>query len=496
MEKMKKSLTFNALLSSLRMLATSIFPLITYPYITRILSVENIGKINFGQSIVNYFMLLAGFGISSFAIRNGSQIREDNEQLNEFSNRIFTINVITTVISCIILIFVMILPTKVATYRTIILIQGLTVAMSPIAMDWLYTIEEDFGYITVRSIVIQLLSMALMFVFVKEENDVYLYVALTSMSTSLSNIFNFLHSKKYIKIKLVSDTHWNEYKSSILLFFVNSIATIIYLNADTTILGILKDDYAVGLYSVAVKIYTMVKQAFNAVVATTIPRLAYLRKNDTKEFENLTKKILSIATVCVIPAAIGMIILRKEAISLISGNNYMEAAPTLAILSVAIFFGILANILANGVLICMGREKCVVKATVVSAVENATLNFVFVPFLSQNGAAITTLLAEMTVLGMSLYYSRDVVIHMIDFSEFRNAIFGSVLMLLVSFPVSKVLANNHLFTKIVIMIAICAGVYAIVLILLRDKVLFSILGQAKGKLAKQKCPASHHLENK
>lgn len=479
---MKKSLTFNVALSFLRTLTTIVFPLITYPYITRILSVENIGKINFGQSIVNYFMLLAGFGISSFAIRNGSQIRENNEQLNEFANRIFTINIITTVISYVLLIFVTILPTKVATYRTIILFQGLTVAMSPLAVDWLYTIEEDFGYITLRSIAIQVLSIALMFMFVKEENDVYLYVALISMSTSLGNIFNFLHSKKYVKLQLISDTHWSEYKSLILLFFVNSIATIIYMNSDTTILGILKDDYSVGLYSVAVKIYTIVKQVLNAVVATTIPRLAYLRKNDVKEFENLTKKMLSIASVCTIPAAVGLIILRKEVISLISGNNYLEAAPTLTILSAAIFFGILANILANGVLICMEREKCVVKATVVSAVENAALNFVFIPFLSQNGAAVTTLLAEMTVFGMSLYYSRDVVMHMIDFSEFRNAILGSVLVLLISFPVSKVLANSHLFTKIAMTIIVCAGVYAAVLLAFRDKVLFSILGQIKRKI--------------
>lgn len=96
---MKKSLTVNAALSSLRTLTTIIFPLITYPYITRVLSVENIGRVNFGQSIVSYFMLLAGFGISTFAIRNGSQIRENNEQLNLFANRVFTINIITTIIS-------------------------------------------------------------------------------------------------------------------------------------------------------------------------------------------------------------------------------------------------------------------------------------------------------------------------------------------------------------------------------------------------------------
>ena len=358
-------------------------------------------------------------------------------------------------------------------------------AISPLAVDWLYTIEEDFGYITLRSIVIQLLSVVLMFTFVKSENDVYLYVALTSMSTSLGNIFNFLHSKKYVKLKLVSDTHWNEYKSSILLFFVNSIATTIYINSDTTILGILKDDYSVGLYSVAVKIYTIVKQVFNAVIATTIPRLAYLRNNDVRGFERLTKTMISMATVFTIPAAVGIIILRKEIITLISGSSYLEAAPTLSILAVAIFFGVLANILANGVLICMGREKYVVKATIVSAIENATLNFIFIPIFSQNGAAFTTLLAEMTVFGMSLYYSRDVIIRMVDGSEFRNAILGSVLMLLVSCHLMNLLSECDLIIRIAAVIVVCSGVYTLVLLAFKDKVLRNVISQVKKKLHKK-----------
>lgn len=323
-----------------------------------------------------------------------------------------------------------------------------------------------------------------MFIFVKSDGDVYLYVTLTSMSTSLGNLFNFIHSRKYVKLKLISDVHWNEYKSSILLFFINSIATVIYMNSDTTILGILKNDYSVGLYSVAVKIYTIVKQVFNAVILTAIPRLAYLRNNDIRGFERLTKTIISMAMVFTIPAAFGIIILRKEIIALISGNSYLEAGSTLSILAVAIFFGVLANILANGVLICMGREKHVVKATIVSAIENAALNFIFIPIFSQNGAAFTTLLAEMTVFGMSLYYSRDIIIRMIDVFEFRNAILGSALMFLISFPLMSLLSNCNVIIRIVFMIVVCSGVYILALLAFKDKVVADVFLQVKKKLHK------------
>lgn len=478
----RRSLTINAFLSSLKTLTTIIFPLITYPYITRVLSVENIGKINFGQSVVSYFSLLAGLGISTFAIRNGSQIREDGDKLNTFANQIFTINVASTILSCVLLLGLVYMPSKIAAYRGIILIQGIAVALSPLAVDWIYTIYEDFGYITLRSFLVHLLSLILMVTFVKQETDVYIYVALTSMSTSLGNIFNFCHSRKYVKLKLVSDTKWGQYKNSIFLFFINSIATVIYMNSDTTILGVLKDDRSVGLYSVAVKIYTILKQVFNAVIATTIPRLAYLRKNNNNEFESLIKRMISIATVCTIPVTAGIIILRKEIISLISGYSYIEATTTLAILAVAIFFAIMANILTNGVLICMGREKCVVKATMVSAIGNAALNFIFIPFFSQNGAAFTTLLAEMTVFGMALYYSRDLVIRLIDFSEFRNAIIGTVVMYVISIPLYMCVSKSSLLWRITMMIAGCVIVYAVVLLICRDTIIFEIIKQLKKKI--------------
>lgn len=481
----RRSLTINAFLSSLKTLTTIIFPLITYPYITRVLSVENIGKINFGQSVVSYFSLLAGLGISTFAIRNGSQIRENGDKLNTFANQIFTINVASTILSCVLLLGLVYMPSKIAAYRGIILIQGVAVALSPLAVDWIYTIYEDFGYITLRSFLVHLLSLILMVTFVKQETDVYIYVALTSMSTSLGNIFNFCHSRKYVKLKLVSDTKWRQYKNSIFLFFINSIATVIYMNSDTTILGVLKDDRSVGLYSVAVKIYTILKQVFNAVIATTIPRLAYLRKNNNNEFESLIKRMISIATVCTIPVTAGIIILRKEIISLISGYSYIEAATTLAILAVAIFFAIMANILTNGVLICMGREKCVVKATMVSAIGNAALNFIFIPFFSQNGAAFTTLLAEMTVFGMALYYSRDLVIRLIDFLEFRNAIIGTVVMYVMSIPLYMCVSKSSLLWRITIMIAGCVIVYAVVLLICRDTIIFEIVKQLKKKIRRE-----------
>lgn len=484
--KKQKSLVLNAILNALKALSTIIFPLITYPYITRILSVDNMGRIDFSLSVVNYFILLAAFGITSFAIRNGAQIRDDREKLNKFANQIFTINVITTLISSLLLLGLVFLPTKVADYRIMIMILGLTVVLSPLSVDWLYTIEEDFTYITLRSFFVQLMALVLMFCFVHNENDVYLYVLLRTLAASCGNLFNFFHSKKYIKLRPVKNTEWNVHKKSIGMFFVNSLALTIYLNSDTTLLGLMCNDRVVGLYGVATKVYTLIKQMFNAVVEAIIPRLAYLIKNDVDGFERLLRKVLSIAFMFMIPSSLGIVLLRKEIILIISGEEYIEASTTLAILAAAMFFAVIANILANGLLVCLGREKYVLRGTLISALANIALNFFFIPHFSENGAAITTVIAEMMVVIIAICYSKDYARRIIDVKAFFKYLLFGCIMFGAAYAIGYGIQSLNIALRVIIEILSSAAIYFALLAVSRDKLTFMILRAIKAKLTKVK----------
>ena len=466
MKNKRKSLSLNAILSSLKTLTNILFPLITYPYITRVLSVESIGRVNFAQSIVSYFSLLAALGISTFAVRTGSRIRNNNVEFTIFANRIFSINIISMALSMLLLFALLLFPTRIAEFRTLILILSLTVFLAPFSVDWLYTIYEDFGYITIRNFAVHLLSLILLFCFVKNEKDVYLYVALTTASTSFGNIFNFLHSRKYITFKFTFNTHWKEYKQSILLFFVNSIATTIYLNSDTTLLGLIGTDYSVGLYSVI-----NTATCGSDIGATPI--------NNEDEFCLLLNRYLGFTVLLIVPSGLGIILLRKEIILLISGAEYLEAATTLGILAIATIFAVLANILANGMLVCLGREQFVLKATIVSAIANASLNFLFIPLWGQNGAAITTLIAECLMVIISLYNLRDYISRVIDFVEIRNSVISSAVMFaLVLLFVYPALSSTVLIVRILLNIAISCILYLTILMVLRDKIVNEIFKRA------------------
>ena len=408
------SMGLNALLSSIRTLSTIIFPLITYPYITGTLSVSNVGRVNFSQSIIGYFTLIAQFGILQFAVRSGARIRDDQVVFEQFANRVFTINIISTIISLILLFLLMLLPTPLVAYRTFIAILSVGVVLTPFSVDWIYTVYEDFGYITLRSILISLLSMILMFIFVKKNSDAYLYVALVTVSGSFGSLFNFFHSRKYVHLGLTKDTHWKEYKKPLFMFFINSVTTTIYLNSDTTLLGLMSTNHQVGLYSVATKIYNIAKQLINAVVATTIPRLAYMQKQDKKKFQELLQNIMNMTEFFVVPLMTGLIMVRKNIVLILSNSRYFEATESLAILSFALIFAVFANIIANGLLVVINKEKYVVTGTVASAVTNLLLNFIFIPLWGQHGAAATTLIAEMVMFGVSILAAKDYLKYLFD----------------------------------------------------------------------------------
>lgn len=479
----QRSMGLNAVLSSIRTLSTIIFPLITYPYITKTLSVNNIGKINFSQSIISYFTLIAQFGISVFAIRTGARIRDDRVAFNRFANRIFSINLISTLVSMILLMILLILPTKLLEYRDFICILSINVVLVPISVDWIYTIYEDFGYITLRGILIDLLSLILMLTLVKNNSDAYLYVALITVSTSLGNIFNFFHVREYVHLKITRHTHWQEYKNSIFMFFINSIATVIYLNSDVTLLGLMSTNRQVALYSVATKIYSIAKQMFNAIISTTIPRLAYIQQKNKVDFIVLLKRILNIMTFFIVPMIAGLVLIRKNVILIISNSKYLDATQSLSILSFALFFAVTANIIANGLLVILNQEKYVVIGTTASATINIMLNFALIPLWGQNGAALTTLLAEAVMLGISMWAAKGYLKDLLDISEFLKAIVGSTIMFVITNLIIPFLSTNVILNLIEIVI-IAMLVYFVSMFLIRDKILKMIINLAKEKLAK------------
>lgn len=410
MREKKKSIKANAVLNSIRTILNLIFPLITFPYVSRVLTVDELGKYNFSSSIISYFLLLAALGIDKYAVREGAKYRDDREKISQFASEIFTVNIVSTLVSYGFLFLYLLFSQKAQSYTTCILIFSLQIIFTTVGTEWLYVIYEEYQYITIRSILFKIISIALLFTFVREPGDYLKYAAVTVFASVGSNVLNFIHGRKICNIHLTFKFDWTKRLAPILVIFASNVAIQIYVSSDTTMLGYMKNDYVVGIYGVSTKIYNAILPVLAAALTVTIPRFSlYAGKQMKQEYDSLMLKVANSLFMIIFPAVVGLIMLSRNIVLIIGGSKYESSQTSLIILSVAIFFSIFSILFNQCALIPYKREKYSLISSVISACENIGLNFLLIPLLAERGTAITTVLAELTMASMNFYNSRDTV---------------------------------------------------------------------------------------
>lgn len=405
-----KSIRKNAIYNVIKTGVSIIFPLITFPYAIKTLSSDSYGIYTFSQSIIGYITLLAGLGISNYARREGARVREDSREIQEFSNEVFTINVISTFLSFVVLILLTLFWRKLDTYRVVIYILSLSVLFTTLGADWINIIHEDYGYITKRTIASHIFSLILMFIIVKKPVDVIPYAFVSVSGTVVANVLNYLYIRKHIgiKLKFVINKRIVRHLRPILVLFMTAIVSVIYINSDVTILGVFKSDTDVAVYGAASKIYSIIKQMINSIAAVTIPRISlYVKKGKTNDIKDIISETLETVMVLIVPIAAGLAFLSKPIIMLLS-EKYQEAIIPLIILSVSLIFSAMGNIFVNTILITHRKENQAFVILALSALINIVLNFVLIPRYSYVATAFTTLLSELIVMILSILLSRKV----------------------------------------------------------------------------------------
>ncbi|MHB8129188.1 MAG: flippase [Mobilitalea sp.] len=471
----KTSLKSNAVLNTVKTVLGIVFPLITFPYISRVLQVEAIGVYNFSSSIISYFILLAGLGVTTYAIREGSQYREDRVKISRFVSEVFSINMLSTTISYICLVVALLSISKLTNYSFAISILSIEIFFSTLGVSWVCNIFEDFLFIAIQSFAVQAVSLVLTFLLVKNPDDIYKYIAIVAFSKSSLSVINFVYvQKKYCHFRWVLHCNLKKHIKPILVIFSTSVAMTIYVSCDITMLGFMTTDYQVGLYSTAVKIYTIIKSILAAALVVLVPRFSILlQKQHTKEASVLFTKIFNILVVLVLPAVTGLFITSKDVIHLVGREKYLDGTLSLQLLCFAIAFSLIATLYTQCVLIPKKKEKIVFQATGISAIVNFALNFIFIPWLGIDGAAITTIIAEMIVCFMSVYYSKND-IHLEDIKKnLFTVIIGCIVIILVG-----LLSYNFIDTyyiRLFVAIVVSSALYLSVLLISGNPVAKSLL---------------------
>lgn len=470
-----KSLKTNAVLNTIKTLMSLIFPLITFPYLSRVLGVENIGKVNFSSSVVSYFTLIAGLGVSRYAIREGASIRNNQDEIKNFISEVFSINIISTICSYIFLLIVLFFAEPLKSYTGLILLYSVEILFITIGIDWFFSVFENYLYITIRSVLVQLVTMILIIVFVRESDDYYKYVSIVVVMSCVANIINFLSARTKCKIGLVLNKKMARHLIPILTIFSISVATSIYVNSDTTMLGIFSGEYRVGIYSMSTKVYSIVKQLLAAIIIVTVPRLSYILKNESTDiFKKTASEVLNTIIVLLVPAVIGLLFNSRSVVFLLGGFEYIEAEYSLMILSIALFFTIFSSFFSMSILLPLKMENRIFQATLISAIVNVILNIFLIPVFYEKAAAFTTLISECISCFICYYYSKRYLdLHSIV-SNISKCFVGTIPIILISILANMFLRNNNNFILFGVIIA-SAFSYFIVEILVKNTYVTELL---------------------
>ncbi len=480
-QSIKKNFVFN-LINTVSIL---VFPLITFPYATRILLADGIGQVQFYQSIINYVVLLTSIGIPLYGIREIARVRDNKVELSRTTIELVSLSVILSLIGYVIVGILCITVGKIQENIPLFLILSSTILITSIGCPWFYSGIEDFKYITIVGIFVKTICAIFLFAIVKTRDDLLLYGAYTVAGSIGSYVINFLRLRRYLSFDNVSFNELNcqrHIKPAAAIFLFNIVSSI-YVNLDTVMLGFLANSTAVGYYAGATKISHILVVLVTSLGAVVLPRSSnLLKKGKVDEFYALSIKSYNFVTLLAFPILGGVIVLAPSLINLLCGEGFTPSILTLRIIAPIILFIGISNLVGIQMLYPLGKIKQVTISTCIGATMNVVLNLLLIPDLHQDGAAIATLIAELSVTFAQLVMVKRITPFPLFTKSSLKYFAASLFMTIICLGINSTLNGDDM--KLFVVSSIGAVVYGSIMILSKDEFLQSSLLLLKERISK------------
>lgn len=389
------SIARNAVLNVVKTMATFLFPLITFMYASRIFSSDGLGRIEFAQAYTAYFVLIGMLGVEKYGTREAAKARDNRDELSHISQEIFIINIIAVIVAYILLYGSICLIKELRRYETLLLINSISIAFTAVGLNWLYAAVEDYHYITIRTCIVNLIALVLLFLLVHDKNDINSFALIQTVAATGANVLNLIHSRKYIYFRKTKKYSLIRHIKPIGSIFFMNLFIELFTHLDKTMLGFISGDVATGLYAAAHKVSGAVAAVITASIMVFLPRISYYIGNGERNRTNIiAKKVINIIMMMSIPAAVGIFLMSKQMVLIFSGDGFILADNTAKILSFRILMSSMNAFLTLCLFISFGLIKNSLFSTGAAAILNFVLNSLLIPVLAQNGAAISTIFSE------------------------------------------------------------------------------------------------------
>lgn len=477
---MAQSVKVNYILNLINTGTQMLFPLITFPYVCRVIEADGIGQINFFQSIISYISLFTCLGIPMYAIREIARDRSDVVQMNRTATEILLLHSMLTLVGYAIVAILCLTVPQIQVNIPLFLILSLTIFFTAIGCEWFYQGIEDFKYITIRGLIIKTVSVVLLFIFVKSKTDLLYYGCYTVFGVLGGNIFNFFRLRKYIHREniIFSELHIKRHIKPVLKVFSFSVVTSIYLQLNTVLLGFLKNALAVGYFAAATKVMQMLLKMSACLGSVMMPRASHLiAENKEDEFNRLIQKSYDFTLAMALPMTIGLIFCAPSLITALCGVKFEHSILPSQIIAPIILMVAISNIFGIQVLFPKGKINIVTLCCGIGAVADLILNLCLIPFFSYIGTSIAYLGAEVATT-VSMYFIGRKYIPIIYFKKSHlTYALGCIVMALALYGISLL----QLPTLTILLLQGCCGVlaYFIILCICKDEMLVQILSKIK-----------------
>lgn len=479
---MSKSVVKNFIYNITYQIIILIIPLITVPYVSRVLGQEGIGINSFTSSITQYFVIFGTLGISLYASREIAYVRDNKEKISTTFISIVLLQIITTSIS-LLLYTITLFNNK--TYGGIFIIQSLNIISASIDITWLYTGIEDFKKIVTRNLLIRIIGVICIFVFIKSIEQLKLYIFINSFMALLGNLSMWLYVPKIIKFKKISFNDITRNIKPTLSLFIPQIAIQIYIVLDKTMTGVLSDVVQVGFYDQSQRIVKITLGLVTSLGIVMLPRMSNMFANgEKKALKKSLNNTLRIVSFFAIPMAFGLAAISDNFIPWFLGYDFNKVSQLIKIICPIIIFIAWSNVMGMQYMIPSNMNKKFTISVSLGAVVNFVVNLILIPIWGAIGACIGTVLAELSVTFTQYIFLRKDIDFRRVFTYIKKYLFISIGMYVVVNILGVNLGNNILATMLQILVGI--AIYLIILFINRDEILLAIFNKLKMNLTKRR----------
>lgn len=480
MSSIKKNVVYSSILT----ISGYLFPLLTFPYTTRVLGVNNIGICNFVDSIIQYFIYFSMMGITTVGIREIARSKGNQQLLSKTYSSLLSLNLLTTIIALFILTVCIFCIPRIREYRFLFWIGSAKILANTLLIEWLFKGLEDFKYITIRTIIVRGLYVVLVFLLVHKPEDYTIYFALTSFMVVGNATINLLYSRKLVTVSFI-DIKWKHYCSPFVTLGIYNLLTSMYTTFNVAFLGFNSNTTEVGYYSTAIKLYGIIMSFYTAFTGVMMPRMSVLlEENNITEFKRMAQKSVEVLFAFAIPLIIFAECCASDIVYVIAGAGYEGAiTPMRIVMPLMLVIGY-EQVLVLQMLSPMRKDTAILKNSLFGALVALGLNIAIVPSYASKGTAIVWVFSEISVMLSAQYYVNKFLKYRMPIRAFAKRLFFAFPLFLLSLAATHFIQSRIGVLCVVAFISFL-GCAMVEIFVLKNELILSNIDILKSKLKKR-----------